>query len=232
MDKKLTRFLMICLIYPVISPAQAHEDETLFNVVNLQAQAEREVPNDQMVVILASEHEGNNAADISKDINQDMQWALEIIRTNKDVDSRTGNYQTWPVYNKQSITGWRSSQQVELKSENITGISNLVGKLQERLQVKQMSFSPTDATRKQYEDELIEEAMEAFKERIMIIGKHMDQKNHRIINININTGSYQPPVMYERAAVKTMSLSSSSSPAIEAGSSKITVTINGSVQFF
>ena len=54
---------------------------------------------------------------------------------------------------------------------------------------------------------------------------------HRIINININTGGYHPPVPYERGVMmKTMEMNAA--PAVEAGTSKITVTINGSVQFF
>lgn len=232
MNIKLIRCLLFILLSCLVFQASAHEDETLFNVVNLQAQAEREIPNDQMIVVLATEHEGNDAGKISKQINQDMQWALDIIKTYKDVESKTGNYQTWPVYNKQTVTGWRSRQQVEIKSQNMTGLSAVAGKLQEKLQIKQMTFSPTDATRKQFENELIEEAMEAFKARVIIIGKHMDQENHRIININVNTGGYQPPVMYERAAIKTTSLYGASEPAVEAGSSKITVTVNGTVQFF
>jgi predicted secreted protein len=114
----------------------------------------------------------------------------------------------------------------------MAGLTELVGKLQEKLQVKQMNFSPTDATRKQHENELIEEAMVAFKERVAIVGKHMDQKSHRIVNIHISSGGYQPPIMYERTAMKTMSMDVSSSPAVEAGMNKITVTVNGSVQFF
>ena len=231
MNKTPIVYLFICLLFQNTA-VSAHDDETLFNVINLQAQAEREIPNDEMVVVLATEHEGTNAANISNEINKDMQWALEIIKTYRKVDSKTGNYQTYPIYNKQTITGWRSIQQVEIKSEDMAGLTELVGKLQAKLQVKQMNFSPTDATRKKYENELIEDAMVAFKERIAIIGKHMEQKNHRIVNIHVSSGGYQPPIMYERAAMKTMALDSSSAPAVEAGSSKITVTINGSVQFF
>ncbi|HKK16372.1 MAG TPA: SIMPL domain-containing protein [Gammaproteobacteria bacterium] len=227
-------FFLLLLAGAVVLPVtvSAHEGETLFNVVNLQAQVERQIPNNQMVVILATEHEGSNPASISKEINRDMQWALDTIKTYEGVDSKTGNYQTYPVYNKQTITGWRSSQQVELKSMNMDGLTELAGKLQERLQIKQMVFSPTDDTRKQYENALIEEAMEAFKERIAIVGKHMEQNNHRIVTININTGGSQPPVMFGRAAMKTMAMESAVSPAVEAGMSSITVTVNGSVQFF
>lgn len=231
MNYNLSSYLISGLLFIMAFPVSANEGETLFNVVNLQAQAEREIPNDQMIVILATEHEGSNAANISQEINKDMKWALEIIKTYKDVDSKTGNYQTYPIYNKQTITGWRSSQQVEIKSENMSDLTELVGKLQDRLQVKQMNFSPTDTTRKQHENELIEEAMVAFKERVAIVGKHMEQKSHRIVNIHINSGGYQPPVMYERT-MKTMAMDVASSPAVEAGMSKITVNVSGSVQFF
>lgn len=231
MNHKLSYYLLPCFLLALALPANAHDVETLFNVVNLQAQAEREIPNDQMTVILVTEHEGSNAASISQEINKDMQWALDIIKTYKGVNSKTGNYQTYPIYNKQTITGWRSSQQVEINSENMAGLTELVGKLQEKLQVKQMNFSPTDATRNQHENELIEEAMVGFKERVAIVGKHMDHKSHRIVNIHINSGGYQPPIMYERA-MKTMVMDAESSPAVEAGMSKITVNVSGSVQFF
>lgn len=230
-NQSLLLFFTACIsMLPVL--ACADDDETLFNVVNLQAQAEQEIPNDQMTVVLVTEHEGSDPAAVSREINRDMQWALDIIKSYKGVNSKTGNYQTHPIYNKQTITGWRSSQQVELRSENMESLTELTGKLQEQLQVRQMAFSPTDATRKQYENALIEEALVAFRERIAIIGKHMDQKNHRIVNIHINTGGHQPPIMFERTAMKTMAMDSGASPATEAGTSKITVTVNGSVQFF
>lgn len=210
----------------------AHEDETLFNVVHLQAQSEREIPNDEMLVVLAVEQEGSDASRIAADINKDMQWALEIIKPRDAVESKTGNYRTYPVYNKQTITGWRASQQVEIKSQDMAVLTGLVGQLQARLQVKQMNFRPTDAARKQHENELIEDAMVAFRERVEIIKKHMKNADYRIVNLNINTGSSGPPILYERAAMKTMDLDTAVSPAVEAGSSKITVTVNGSVQFF
>src|SRR5690606_37255476 len=158
----MTHHFLYCLLISFLAfqslPVYSHEDETLFNVINLQAQAEREIPNDQMIVILVAEHEGSNASSISQEINRDMKWALEIIKTYERMDAKTGNYQTWPVYNKQTITGWRSSQQVEIKSKEIAGLTELVGKLQEKLQVRQMNFSPSDDSRKQHENELIEEA--------------------------------------------------------------------------
>ena len=224
---KLNTFFVLLFFSMLV---YAHDEETLFNVVHLQAESEQEIPNDQMTTVLVAEHEGSDATEIAKMVNGDMDWALGIIKQKDDVDSKTTNYQTFPVYNKQQIIAWRASQSVEIRSRNIEELSKLVGILQERLQVRQMYFSPTDETRKQYEDKLIEEALQEFKSRVQIIKKHMDNMDHRIINISVNTGGGMPPVIYADTRMKTMAMEAA--PAVEAGTSKITVTVNGSVQFF
>ncbi|MBL1143251.1 MAG: SIMPL domain-containing protein [Proteobacteria bacterium] len=222
-------FLLISFLF-FTSSLIAHENELLFNQVNLQAQSEREIPNDQLTVILAIEEDGKEAAKIASNINKDMDWALSKTKSHNDIESRTLSYNTYPVYDKRVVVAWRATQQLELKSTNITELSELVGELQKRLQVKNMSFSPTKETRKRYEDELIEEAMIAFKHRVEIIKKHMDNKNVRIVNVHVNTGGGYPGPVY--AENRSMSMSLKSAPAVEAGTSNISVTVSGSVQFF
>tara|TARA_R110002072_G_scaffold118775_5_gene251311 strand:+ start:22406 stop:23092 length:687 start_codon:yes stop_codon:yes gene_type:complete len=224
------KLLIISLLLSVSSfPNYAHENEPLFNQVNLQAQAEREIPNDQLTVTLAVEEEGKEAVKITNKINQDMAWALKIVGEGNEIATRTQAYNTYPIYDKRTIIGWRAIQQLELKSTNITVLSELVGKLQSRLQVKNMNFSPTRGTQVQYENELIEEAMIAFKQRINIIKKHMDEKNVRIVNLHVNTGGGHSRPIYAESRMMAMD---KSAPAVEAGTSKITVTVSGSVQFF
>jgi len=184
-----------------------------------------------MIVLLATEHEGSDTASLAAKINSDMQWALEQIKKYSNIENQTKSYQAYPIYRKQIVVGWRASQQVEIKSENITALTELVGKLQEKLQVKQMGFNPTRETRVRFENEFLEEAMQAFLARVEIVKKHMPVKNHRIINLNINTGGYRPPVIHaQRAMMKSMEMVSA--PSVEAGKSKITVTVSGSVQYY
>jgi len=212
--------------------AFAHDGETLFNTVNLQAQAEREIPNDQMTVTLASEHDGGDAAKVARLINQDMDWALEICKKHAFVKYQTKGYQTWPVYDEDNtISAWHAVQELEVTSSNMEGLSGMIGILQQKLQVRQMGFTPSDATRMKFENELIEEAMQAFRDRIEIVKKKMDEKNYRIINLTINTGGSQPPVFYERAMAAAPASAKAPPPAVQAGTSKLVVTINGSVQF-
>ena len=92
----------------------AHDNDVLFNTVNLVAQAERDIPNDQMTVTLVTEHDGSDAARVAKLINQDMAWAFEIIKKHPFAKYQTKGYQTWPLYDAANeITGWHAIQQVE-----------------------------------------------------------------------------------------------------------------------
>jgi len=126
---KWSSFLYVCIVCSVY----AHDTEPLFNQVNLQAQSEREIPNDQLTVLLAVEEEGKEAAKIANKINKDMEWALNIAGKHNDIESRTLSYNTYPIYDKRTVIGWRAIQQLELKSTNITELSELVGELQDRL---------------------------------------------------------------------------------------------------
>jgi predicted secreted protein len=228
--KNLNITFISLLLFVFSFSIYAHDNDPLFNQVNLQAQAERDIPNNQLTVILAVEEEGKNSVKIANKINQDMVWALKITGKHNSIESHTQAYNTYPIYDKRTVIGWRAIQQLELKSTNITELSELVGELQSRLQVKNMRFSPTRETRVQYENELIEEAMIAFKQRVNIVKKHMDEKNVRIVNMHVNTGGgHVQPVYAER---RMMAMDSISTPAVEAGTSKITVTVSGSVQFF
>jgi predicted secreted protein len=222
--------LCASLLLFLISPVIAHDNEPLFNQVNLQAQSERDVPNDQLTVMLAVEAKGKEPANIADKINKNMDWALNKAKKHNDIESRTLSYNTNPIYDKRTVIGWQANQQLELKSKNITDLTDLVGRLQERLQVKNMNFSPTRETREHYENELIEEAMIAFKQRVKIIKKHMDEKNVRIVNIHVNTGDGRPQPIY--AESRMMAMDSKRAPAVEAGTSKVTVIVSGSVQFF
>ncbi len=219
------------LLMVFFNSAYAHDTETLFNQVHLQAQAEKDIPNDQLTVIMAVEKEGKDAAIIADEINQAMQWALKRANKNQ-IETKTLSYNTYPVYDKRVVIGWRATQQLELKSTEIAMLSKLVGDLQQRLQVKSMRFNPTKALREQYANELIVEAMQSFKNRVNIIKQQMDNQNYRIVNLHINTGGGHPQPVYAETRMMAMDSMAKSSPAVEAGSSKLIVTVSGSVQFF
>jgi len=85
---KIFKVVIISLLLFLFSfSSYAHDDEPLLNQMNLQAQAEREIPNEQLTVMLAIEEEGKEAAKIANKINQDMDWALKIVVKKSGVNS-------------------------------------------------------------------------------------------------------------------------------------------------
>jgi predicted secreted protein len=223
--------LISVLLFSYSSYVSAHKAETLFNQVHVQVQSERDIPNDEMQSLLVSEHQGKHAGNLSSRVNEDIKWAVSIARKNKDIEVSTHAYQTHPIYKDRDVVGWRVSQELQLKSKNMAKLSELIGELQEKIQVRQMQFSASKETRDKVENELIEEAMLAFKRRASIIKKHMDEKDYRIVNLHINSNGHHPQIMHaQQSRMKTASMASA--PTVEAGTSKITVTVSGSVQFF
>ena len=216
--------------------AQAHDAETLFNKVSLQAEAQREVPNDEMTVMMAAEVQGSNPSELAERVNKDMAWALDLAKKQPAINAETHNYSTSPIYGKASgsggrvITGWRVRQELQLKTTEFQKLTELLGTLQERLQLTQMGFSPTPETRQKHQNELISEAMQAFKERVAIIQQNMDGRDYRIVELNVNTSGfgYRPMAMADMA----MSTMERAAPAVEGGTSEVTVTVSGSVQFY
>lgn len=221
-------FFAICIS---ASNAQALDEPTLFNQMHVQAQVERDVVNDEIQSLLVSEHQGKNASDLSDRVNQDMKWALSKVTLYKDIEVSTCAYQTYPIYKDNDVVGWRVSQEIQLISRNMARQSEVIGELQEKSQVRQMQFSASKQTRDQIENELIEEAMQAFKRKVEIIRKHMQDKDYRIVNLHINSNGQQlQPMQAQRGMMQSMEMVSA--PTVEAGTSNINVTVSGSVQFF
>lgn len=231
----MSRYL-VCVAILIFLPVRTilAEDETLFNQIHINAQVERNVENDQLEVTMLVEKQGSKPEEIATQVNESMQWALELANDKNAIEVSTRSYQTYPIYKNRLIVGWRATQELYLKSVAITDLTELIGKLQERLQVNHMQFSPTRETRVKIENELISEAMDAFRQRAEIINQHMDEKNYRIINLHVNTGN-SGPVMYREAMVSraaTMDMAMEMAPAVEAGTSKVVVTVSGSIQYF
>lgn len=218
--------LLLLLLPPCVFGAQ--DSDVLYNQVFLQAAARRQVDNDRLEVQLAAESRGKDPAALARELNGIMARAVKQARTVTGVEVSTGAYRTYPVYRDQTIIAWNASQQLLLKSADITALSELTGQLQQHLQVKQMRFTVSPDAREKAENDLIGKAMEAFRQRVLTVQKHMDGKHYRIVNLHINTGG-PPPVVY---AERAMAMSKQAAPAAEAGTSTITVNVSGSVQFF
>lgn len=223
---KYITIVAVCLMTWVT--AAVAETELRYNQVHLQSEQSESVSNDTMHVSLGTYAEHRDPADLARQINKDMEWALALAKQVKDVKVSTGSYQTWPITNNKVTTGWRGQQSLELESKDTESLARLAGELQEQLQIKSMNFSVSDEKRRAVENRLIGAALDAFKERARIVGDNLQANSYRIVDINIGTSGHAPPVMYK--ARMAMAMEASDAVSVEGGESDIRVNVNGSIE--
>ncbi len=198
--------------------------------VSFQVEVGRDVGNDRMVAILNVMAEEKKPANLADRINSTMAWALDQARANKQVTSRSGSYQTYPVYDDRKIVRWRGRQELQLESQDVDQLSQLVGILQSRLQMQSLQFSVSPDRRRQVENELIEQALDAYQARADIIRKSLGAKTYKLMDINIRSSGRSPVIPMRAEAVSTLSRSSVSTPALEQGTSRVNVQVSGKIR--
>lgn len=211
----------------------SHSHEPQYDVYSLSASAEIEVPNDLMTVTLVAQATGSDAAALANDINASMGWAVLKLKPFTAIDTRTLDYQTQPQYerNGSRIKGWVASQSIQLETENFEQAAKAIQVLQERLQVRGMQMSAKPSTRKRAEDQLMNTALGAFKDRALLVQTNMGAPAYRIMNLAINTnGSGRRFAQAENYRGASMDMAVSSAPTIEAGTSQVSVSVSGQIQ--
>lgn len=200
-----------------------------YNTVELQAEAQREVQNDLLNAVLYVEVEDASAATVADAVNTRINEALRSARDSKSVRVRTGNNQTYPVYSKgNTLQGWRGRGEIRLDSTDFQAASELIGKLQARMQLGNISFSVSPETRRNVENELITEAINRFKARAEIIKSALSGRGYKLQRLNIASGynAPQPRLAMARAAASA----EVAAPGLEGGVSQVSVHANGAIE--
>lgn len=220
----VTAMLLACCMSALAADSDSH-----YNRVQLQAQQLESVSNDTMHVSLNTFGEARDPAGLAARINEDMEWALGIAKRYEGVTVGTGGYQTYPVYRDNALKGWRGEQSLELEGKDNRTISRLVGELQEKLQVKSMSFSVSDEKRTEVENRLISRALDAFKARAAIVVGNLRATRYRIVDITISTSSQRPPAPYP-VGMMSAPMQAESRVAVEAGESSVSIMVTGTIE--
>jgi len=223
------RAMMLALLLAPLAAAAQAPAEPLFNLVSLQSQAERDVPNDLLSATLAAEAEGANPAQLADSVNRATQGALALARDYASVKTSTASYQTLPVYDKGRIARWRVRQELRLASGDFSAAAELMGKLQAKLTLVALALSVSAEARRAAENALIAEALAAFDERARVVRDAMKAKGYRVRDLHVSPGGGLPRPLSAMAA-RALTAESLAPPAIEAGSSRLLITVSGTVQ--
>lgn len=213
----------------------AAENESLnYNVVNVQAEASRQVSNDEMHATLYIEKSNKQPAQLAVQINQLMNEAMSLSRKYPQVKVETGAQSTYPVYDNDSrkLKEWRGRAEIRLESKDFKAASQLINELQQDFQTQSINFTVSDEQRKKVENELMVEASKNFQQRAQLISQAWNKGSYNLVNLNLNTNSYvAQPIMMRASMAKFATAEAAPAQDVAAGESKITVNANGSIQF-
>lgn len=208
-------------------------DSLNYNVVNLQAEATRQVSNDEMHAVLFIEKSNKQPAVLSSQITQFMNQAMQLAKKYPQVKVETGSQTTYPVYDNDSskLKEWRGRAEINIESTDFKAASQLVSELQQSFQTESINFTVSDAQRKKVENELMVEASKNFQQRAQLLSQTWNKSGYNLVNLNLNTSNHYPQPMMRASMAKFANAEAADAQNVAAGESKITVNANGAIQF-
>jgi len=216
-------FLSICF-----SNAWAHENETYYDRIHLSVSASAQLENDTMIALVYAQEEGGQAAEISNIVNRRIHQGLELVKKHPEIKHQTKTYSSSPIYSNNKIKGWRVKQSLRLESQDMTSMSDVLGKLQGDLALQSIQFTVSPDSKNQQDEILIDKALESFSNRAKQVVKKLGRKNYKIVDINISSsGARGPRPQYQ---MRAMAMDAQSAPAISAGEQTVSVTVSGNIE--
>jgi predicted secreted protein len=218
-------------VFSAAAVAQGPTVEVRWNQVDLQAEATREVQTDTVQATLFAEMTDASPAALAAQLNRVTADAIKVAAEFKTVQARTGSNTTFPVYDRnQKLTGWRGRADIRLESKDFAAGAQLIGKLQSSLQLGQVSFAVSPELRRKTENELIVDAVAAFRNRAEVATRALGGKSYRIRRISLNTqGTYPQPRPYMSRGAPAAA-EAVPPPPLEGGTAVVTVGAAGTVE--
>jgi len=230
MEIRELRMLLVCCLVVLLPGIAAADKDPVTDQVSFQVGVSRDVDNDRVVALLTVDAEDRDPARLANTVNQSMTWALQRARGDKLVSTRTGSYQTYPVYDDRKIVRWRARQELYLESGDVDRLSQLTGQLQERLQVQSLRFSVSEDRRKEVEVQLVEQVLADYQKRAELIAGALGAKRYQLVEVAVHTGEPDHPIPLRAEAVSIAGRAAVTPPAMESGTSRITVQASGSIR--
>jgi predicted secreted protein len=223
---RLWLVFILSLLY--MTSAWAKDMPQTYDRVNLSADANTQVENDTLVAILYNQREGINLSDLANEVNKIITKAVTTSKKVSAVEVQTLGYQTFPLYDKQRLSGWRVRQSIRLESQDSAQLGKLIGDLQSTLAVESINYSVSPEKIREVQEKLITEAINLFNQRAKLITDQFGRSNFRLVEININTAG--APIRPMQMRSTTMAMEAVAAPTIEAGKQDIRITVNGTIE--
>ncbi|HTJ95456.1 MAG TPA: SIMPL domain-containing protein [Pararobbsia sp.] len=199
-------------------------------VLNLDASASADIPQDVVHITLAYEQQSDDPAALANALNERTEQVLAAAKRQAGVTAQTGALTVYPsTDNNGHISGWRGRSEVRLDSRDFAAASKLAGSLSSQMQVANVTFSLAPETRDAAQAKLSGQAIAAFRQKAATASTAFGFGGYTIREVSVSGGESAPPrpMMMRMAAAPSAKVADM---PIEGGNSTVTVNVNGSVQ--
>jgi predicted secreted protein len=128
------------------------------------------------------------------------------------------------------IERWRGRAELHIESKDFKAAGDLIGRLQDSLQLEGVNFTVSPEARRAKENALITEAVAAFRQRAELAQKAFGAQGYELVNVSINTAGQGPVVPVARGLMMKAEMADAVAPEFAAGESQIQVTVGGTVE--
>ena len=207
------------------------ESEDARNRVSFRVESSREVENDWVSAVIGVTYEDTDPARLADRINVDMSWALKTAQARKELRVRSGGYRTYPVEDpkRAQLRRWRGSQDLIVEGADAKLVSDLLGELQSKLQLRSIVFRISPERLRAVEAELVDEALDAFRTRSEGVRTKLGARGYEIVHIQVETPG-GPPVRPMPMRAMAMAEASVAPPALEGGTSTLRVGAHATIE--
>jgi predicted secreted protein len=182
-----------------------------------------------MIAAMFAQAENDDAGAAAVEVNRAVAWALEIIEGYPVVQVQTTSYYTSPIYRNNAVRAWRVNQAIRLTSTDSSVLGELVGRLQERLQMQSVSYEVSEASRRAHIDRLTDTALGHFTDRARRITETLGRGGYRLVQLSIQDNQHSPVPIARGLAMAAEAMPSA--PArFEAGTQTVAVTVSGEIE--
>lgn len=204
-------------------------------IISLSAQAEANLANDEIAVEFRVEAKGSDTNKLRKQVDfisaaiskrMKRERGTKIITTGRRLDPLWENR---PSY-KRERTGWQMVQSGRITSTRLNAVSSWLEDIEQLgAHLKGLRFRVSDKLLKATQEQLRLNAIERFKAKASALTKSLNATSFRIIRVQTDSHNPIHPMQRDRTFAMAES-ASASSPVLEVGESKVSITVHGEIE--
>jgi predicted secreted protein len=205
--------------------------------IQLEHSAQQDIANDLASLGLFAEFRDKEAGVASQKAAAALTAALARVQSDSAISDRRTALQTWMDYGPDGKTaGWRARAELTLEGKDFAALSKAAGRLSPDFAVSSVSYRLSHEARQQEEQKLITRAIASWREKAANITTALGYTGFEPRDVQVRTssdlggGPGMPMARMGSNMLMASSADAAPAPVIEAGKSRVSVTIAGSVR--